>query len=89
MQAVGRTDRMILFHLNALLWRVNVAGGNKTYLVVHVKCLIFSHDFDQVSVLVKVFHKSLQYKNFTEISSVEGEFPETENTACILGKKRT
>lgn len=49
------------------------SGSNKMYLGVHVKCSIFLHDFKQISVLLTVFHKSLQYQNFKEISPMGAE----------------
>jgi hypothetical protein len=42
-----------------LLWRIYIAGNNKTYLGFHVKCQIFLFDFDKIWSFSTDLHKSL------------------------------
>ena len=45
-----------------LLWRFNVAGNSEMYLGLHVKCLIFLIDLNQVLSVSTYFHESHQYQ---------------------------
>jgi hypothetical protein len=45
-----------------LLLRINVAGNDETYLGLHIKCLIFLPDFDEIWSFWADFYKSSQYQ---------------------------
>ena len=45
-----------------LLWQTYVAGNNKMYIGVHVKCPLFLPDCNQMWFFSKGFHKSSQYQ---------------------------
>jgi hypothetical protein len=47
-------------------WRVNVAGNNKSYLGLHVKCPISLSNFNKIWSLWTDFHENPE-QNFTEI----------------------
>jgi hypothetical protein len=50
-QTDGRRNSLIPFHSKrALLWRFNIAGNNKSYSSLHVKCPIILPDFIQIWV---------------------------------------
>jgi hypothetical protein len=46
----------------ALLWRLNVAGNSKAYVVPHVQCPIFPPDFNQIRLFSTYFHKPVSIK---------------------------
>ena len=49
-----------------LLWRYYVAGNNKTYLDVRVKCQIFFSDFNKIWIVDTYFHESFQFQILLE-----------------------
>ena len=53
----------IEFCTKLMLWRIDVAGKNRTYLGLHVKCSIFFYDFNQIWSVLRDFHKSIQYQS--------------------------
>jgi hypothetical protein len=65
----------------ALLWRVNVAGKNRKYLGLHVRCPIFLPNFNQICIFSTDFYKSPPISDFTEFRPV--------GTALTHGDRRT
>ena len=54
---------LIPLHSNTLLlWRLDIAGSNRTYLRLRVKCPIFLSDFNQIWIFRTGFHKCPQYR---------------------------
>ena len=45
-----------------LLWRIYVAGYNKMYCGLHVKCTIIWSDFNQIWSFWRDFYVNPQYK---------------------------
>jgi hypothetical protein len=46
-------NSLIPFH--SVLWRFNIAGNNKIYFGVHVKCPMFLPDFNQIWICSQIF----------------------------------
>ena len=45
-----------------ILWIFNVAGNNKRYLDLHVKCPILLSDFNQICNISTDFHKTPRHQ---------------------------
>ena len=66
-----------------ILWRINFASDNKTYLGLHIKRPIISSDYNQIWCFTTDFHKSPPppVPNFIEIRPV--------GAALIYADRRT